>query len=209
MLYVFSTFEDQGGRYFSFETSVIKNLATQYDNLQYPESSTSTLWRPQISPHIRDVLCANLCPENAYLIEGFRGFSQPFQENVRIVPQFRPRHFPSTDLSNSLFIDHLNNWRSAIWATNGVKEAISMYKYWNKYVRNLFYAVLFAKYNRLRRHTTIGMLIPVLRFPGFHQDVYYSKYSSLGFSLSELCRNGPFIIGNIGSHWYKLCDVIK
>ena len=35
------------------------------------------------------------------LIDGFRGVSQPFQENVRIVPRFRPRQFPSTDLLDS------------------------------------------------------------------------------------------------------------
>lgn len=111
-----------------------------------PESSTSELWKPEISPHIRDVLCANLCPENDCLIEGFRHFSQPFQEIVRIVPQFRPRQFPSTDLSNSLFTDYQNNWRTVIWARNSDEEAISMYKYRNKYVRNLFSAILFAKF---------------------------------------------------------------
>jgi len=35
------------------------------------ESSTPALWKPQISPHIRDVLCANLCPENGYSDWGF------------------------------------------------------------------------------------------------------------------------------------------
>jgi len=63
--------------------------------------------------------------KRAILIEGFRGVSQPFQENVSRVPQFKPRQFPSTDLSNSLFTDHQNNWRSVIWATNSDKEAIS------------------------------------------------------------------------------------
>jgi len=37
----------------------------------------------------------------AILIEGFRGVSQPFQENVKIVPWFRPQQFPSSDLSHS------------------------------------------------------------------------------------------------------------
>lgn len=38
------------------------------------ESSTSALWKPQISPHIIDVLCANICPESGYSDSGFSRF---------------------------------------------------------------------------------------------------------------------------------------
>ena len=109
------------------------------------ESSTSALWKPQISPHIRDVLCANLCPESGYSDSGFSRFFSALPGKCRDIAIVRPRQISSTDLSYSLFADHPNNWRSIIWATNGDKEAISMYKYRNKYLRNLFSSVLFAR----------------------------------------------------------------